>query len=91
MSSSGRGRRLQKLRPLTDSESAPVPSRPNVNHRFFHAEEILRPQDVIKHLAKGQQHWRKGYSAFALAHCWIASGGIPVRVRAALDPTMMPN
>jgi hypothetical protein len=70
---------------LTHGESAPVPSRPDVNLRFFHAEEIRRPEDVIKHLAKGQQHWRKGYSAFELAHCWIASGGIPVRVRAALD------
>jgi hypothetical protein len=70
---------------LTHGESAPVPSRPDVNLRFFHAEEIRRPEDVIRHLAKGQQHWSKGYSAFELAHCWIASGGIPVRVRAALD------
>ena len=39
--------------------------------RFFYAQEIARPEDVIPHLAKQELHWKKGYSAYELAHCWV--------------------
>ncbi len=53
--------------------------------RFFHAQEIIRPEDVRPHLVKPDLHWKKGYSAYELAHSWINSGGIPDPVRAVLD------
>ena len=46
---------------------------------------IWRPEDVIPHLAKGEQHWRKGYSARELAESWFLANGIPVSVKAVLD------
>ena len=53
--------------------------------RFFYANEIARPEDVIPYLAKQERHWRKGYSAYELAHSWIAAEGIPSPVGSVLD------
>lgn len=53
--------------------------------RFFYAQDIVRPEDLIPRLARGERHWRKGYSAYELASAWIGAGGIPPTVRAVLD------
>ena len=46
---------------------------------------LRRAEDVIPHLAKGAQHWKKGYSAQELAVAWAQSStDFPVRVRGAL-------
>ena len=46
---------------------------------------LRRAEDVIPHLAKGAQHWKKGYSAQKLAVAWAQSStDFPVRVRGAL-------
>lgn len=42
------------------------------------------PADVVPHLAKGQAHWKPGYSAHALATTWFAANGLPERVRTLL-------
>jgi len=37
-------------------------------------------------LGKGERHWKKGYSAYELAHCWLgAADGVPERIRVVLD------
>ena len=53
--------------------------------RFFYANEIARPEDVIPYLAKQERHWRKGYSAYELAYSWIGAEGIPGLVGFVLD------
>ena len=53
--------------------------------RFFYAQEIGKPEDVIPYLAKQERHWRKGYSAYELAHSWLDAGDIPASVRSVLD------
>ena len=53
--------------------------------RFFHAQEIAKPEDVIRYLAKRERHWKRGYSAYELAHSWVNAGDIPVPVRSVLD------
>ena len=53
--------------------------------RFFYAQEIARPEDVIPHLAKQELHWKKGYSAYELAHSWVNADDIPPSVRSVLD------
>ena len=52
---------------------------------FFYAQEIGKPEDVIPYLAKQERHWRKGYSAYELAHSWVNTGDIPASVRSVLD------
>lgn len=52
---------------------------------LFGAAEIARPEDVIPHLAKGTGDWKKGYSAYELAHSWVAADGVPQSVRTVLD------
>jgi len=52
---------------------------------FFYAHDIDKPKDVISYLAKKELQWKKGYSAYELAHSWINAGGIPAKVRAVLD------
>ena len=52
---------------------------------LFYLTEIRRPEDVIEHLAEGQRHWRKGFSAYELAYSWVESNDIPAPVRAVLD------
>jgi hypothetical protein len=39
-----------------------------------------RPDDWKAHLAKPEGHWKKGYSAWALAHCWQKAQGFPEEV-----------
>lgn len=47
---------------------------------------LIRPEDVIPHLAKQEAHWRTGFSAKELAESWAAaSPDIPRRVRAVLN------
>ena len=53
--------------------------------RFFHAQEIAEPKDVIPYLAKRERHWKKGYSAYELAHSWVKANDIPTPVCAVLD------
>ena len=53
--------------------------------RFFYAHEIAKPKDVIPYLAKQERHWKRGYSAYELAHSWVNAGGIPAPVRSVLD------
>ena len=70
---------LERPRPATPQlEEAPMST-------FFYALEITKPEDVIPHLAQQGRHWKKGYSAYELAHSWVNAGGIPNPVRAALD------
>ena len=53
--------------------------------RFFYAHEIAKPEDVIPYLARQERHWKKGYSAYELAHSWINADDIPSSVRSVLD------
>ena len=53
--------------------------------RFFYAHEIAKPTDVIPYLARQERHWKKGYSAYELAHSWVSAGDIPSSVRSVLD------
>ena len=53
--------------------------------RFFYAQEIARPEDVIPHLAKQELHWKKGYSACELAHSRVNADDIPPSVRSVMD------
>ena len=53
--------------------------------RFFYAQEIVKPKDVIPHLSKRERDWKKGYSAYELAHSWVNAGDIPATVRSVLD------
>jgi hypothetical protein len=46
---------------------------------------MLKPTDVVPHLAKGEMHWREGYSAHALATTWFNSNEIPSAIRLALN------
>ena len=40
------------------------------------------PQDWQALLADPQKHWRTGFSARTLAHCWEAAQGLPPEVQA---------
>src|SRR5580704_13855449 len=47
---------------------------------------LVKPEDVIPHLAKQELHWRAGYSAQELAFAWCnASADFPAAVRTALN------
>lgn len=39
------------------------------------------PEDWKAYLAKPERHWKKGHSAWALAHCWHRPQGFPEEVR----------
>jgi hypothetical protein len=52
--------------------------------KFFHAKEIVRPEDVVPFLAKQEKHWKKNFSAYELAHSWVRANGIPESVSAVL-------
>jgi hypothetical protein len=43
------------------------------------------PQDWQTLLADPQKHWRTGFSARTLAHCWEAAQGLPPEVQAVFD------
>jgi hypothetical protein len=46
---------------------------------------LVKPEDVIPHLAKRELHWRAGYSAQELAMAWCGSrNDFPLAVRAVL-------
>lgn len=51
------------------------------------------PQDWQALLADPQKHWRTGFSARTLAHCWEASNGLPPEVErvftSATDPLLV--
>jgi hypothetical protein len=38
------------------------------------------PEDWQQLLARPEKHWRPGYSAWALAHCWEAAAGLPTEI-----------
>lgn len=44
---------------------------------FVHVAE---PEDWRMNLADPQKHWRVGYSARALAHCWMATEDFPFEI-----------
>lgn len=47
---------------------------------------LTKPEDIIPHLAKQEQHWRSGYSAQELVLSWSkARNGFPPEVRVVLD------
>lgn len=47
---------------------------------------LLKPEDVITHLAKPDLHWKSGYSAQELAISWFqSSNDFPAAVRATLS------
>ena len=52
--------------------------------KFFHADRIRKPEDVIPHLAKQGEDWKKGYSAYELAHSWVRANGMPAKVVSVL-------
>ena len=54
-------------------------------NKFYHASPIIRPEDVIPHLAMGERHWKKGRSAYELAYAWVGSDGFPDDVSAVLE------
>ncbi|MEN8133880.1 MAG: hypothetical protein ABFS45_27725 [Pseudomonadota bacterium] len=41
--------------------------------------------DWKKLLADPEKHWRTGYSARAMAHCWQEADGIPPEMLSVLD------
>ena len=53
--------------------------------RFFYAHEIAKPEDVIPYLARQGRHWKKGRSAYELAHSWVNAADIPASVRSVLN------
>jgi hypothetical protein len=42
---------------------------------------IPKPEDWRIHLARPDKQWKKGYSARALAYCWIEAEGFPSSVK----------
>lgn len=52
---------------------------------FYATKRIIRPEQVIPFLGKGEAHWRKGFSAYELAYSWLSAAGIPQNVRDTLD------
>lgn len=46
---------------------------------------MLKPEDVIPHLGKGELHWKKGHSAQELAISWFEADEIPKSVRSVLN------
>ena len=48
------------------------------------------PSDWQALLAEPTKHWRTGYSARTLAHCWEAASGFPQEVAAALSASTDP-
>lgn len=48
------------------------------------------PQDWQALLADPQKHWRTGFSARTLAHCWEAAAGLPAEVQAVFTSSNEP-
>lgn len=51
---------------------------------YCDGEPISHPADIIPFLAAQEKHWRKGRSAWELAHSWMGSGSFPAAVAAML-------
>jgi hypothetical protein len=48
------------------------------------------PDDWQALLADPKKHWRTGYSARTLAHCWEAAQGLPLEIRKAFQASTDP-
>jgi hypothetical protein len=46
---------------------------------------LLKPEDVIPHLGKGELHWRDGFSAKSVCTSWFNANDIPPGLRNVLD------
>jgi hypothetical protein len=46
---------------------------------------VNKPEDWQALLAEPDKHWKPGYSAVALAQCWMEAEGFPQSVRRALS------
>ena len=55
-----------------------------MTNKYFYAEPITEPENVIRYLAKQERHWREGYSAYELTHSWVRAKGIPEPVAEVL-------
>src|SRR5713226_1410623 len=44
------------------------------------------PTDWQRFLADPTKHWRTGFSAKTLAHCWESAGGLPDEIASMLRP-----
>ena len=57
--------------------------------------QILVPatsaEDWKRLLVEPEKQWKSGYSAKALAHCWLSATDLPVSVRAVLDNSAFPR
>lgn len=53
---------------------------------FVNGVQTHGPEDWRQALAEPERHWKPGYSAWALAHCWEAARGFPVEIRRLLTP-----
>lgn len=53
--------------------------------RFFYAQPLVAPEQARPFLADAKVQWKKGRSAYELAHSWIGTGEIPTTVRAVLE------
>ena len=47
--------------------------------------------DWQRQLAEPEKHWKSGYSAKALAHCWQSADDFPASVRVVLDSSPFPR
>ena len=45
----------------------------------------VTPQDWQRLLAEPEKHWRSGYSAKTLAHCWQEADGFPSEIKTVLS------
>ena len=54
---------------------------------FVHAS---KPEDWQTNLADPHKHWRVGYSAWALAHCWMAAKGFPDEINRLFKASGIP-
>ncbi|MBK0401212.1 hypothetical protein H0I76_18590 [Limibaculum sp. M0105] len=52
---------------------------------FCDGTQIAAPADIIPSLAGGEKHWRKGRSAFELAHAWMDADKIPPAVMCVIS------
>lgn len=51
---------------------------------------ISSPEEWKNLLAEPEKQWRTGYSARTLAHCWLASDGIPAEITSLLATSQVP-
>jgi len=51
---------------------------------YVNGAQTTSPVDWKMMLAEPEKHWQKGYSAWALAHCWESFAGFPSEVQQLL-------